>query len=108
PLGDIVEARDGAAFTSATLDECAAVAAAAGYRLDAKAIEGMRAWLTEKGSTFSSSMHRDIERKGAIEADHIIGDTLAPAEADNIPSPMLRMIFASLQTYQARRKREGW
>jgi 2-dehydropantoate 2-reductase len=107
-IGDIVEARDGAAFVSATLEECAAVAAAAGYGQDAKSLAGLRAWLTEKGSTFSSSMLRDIERKGAIEADHIVGDMLGRAEAAKIPAPMLRVIYAALQAYQARRKREGW
>ena len=107
-IGDVVEARDGAALIGATLQECAAVAAAEGYGQDTQALAGLRAWLTEKGSTFSSSMLRDIERKGAIEADHIAGDMLARAEAAKIPAPMLRTIYAALQTYQARRKREGW
>jgi 2-dehydropantoate 2-reductase len=107
-IGDIVEARDGAQFVSATLEECAAVAATAGHRQDPKSLAGLKAWLTEKGSTFSSSMLRDIERKGAIEADHIVGDMLGRAEAAKIPAPMLRVIFAALQAYQARRKREGW
>ncbi len=106
-IGDIVEARDGTALIGATLQECAAVAAA-GHGQDTQALAGLRAWLTEKGSTFSSSMLRDIERKGAIEADHIVGDMLARAEAAKHPAPMLRTINAALQTYQARRKREGW
>lgn len=107
-IGDIVAARDGASLIGTTLEECAAVTAAAGYRLEAKTVSGLRSWLTEKGSTFSSSMLRDIERKGAIEADHIVGDMLARAEAANIPAPMLRVIYAGLQAYQARRKRETW
>lgn len=107
-IGDIVEAGDGAGLIMVALHECAQVAAAAGYGQDARAIDGLRAWLTEKGSTFSSSMLRDIEKKGAIEADHIVGDMLARAEAAKHPAPMLRTIYAALQTYQARRKREGW
>jgi len=107
-IGDIVEARDGASLIGDALQECAAVAASAGYGQDAKGLAGLRGWLTEKGSTFSSSMLRDIEKKGAIEADHIFGDMLARAEAAKIPAPMLRTIYAALQAYQARRKREGW
>lgn len=107
-IGDIVAARDGAALIGAALRESAAVAAAAGYGQDAQALAGLEAWLTEKGSTFSSSMLRDIEKKGAIEADHIVGDMLARAEAAKHPAPMLRTIYAALQTYQARRQREGW
>jgi len=107
-LGDVVEARDGAGLIVATLEECAAVAAAAGHRPDAKTLAGLRGWLTERGSTFSSSMLRDIERRGAIEADHIVGDMLARARAAKVPAPMLTVINAHLQAYQARRKREGW
>ena len=107
-LGDVVEARDGEALIAAALEECAAVAAAAGYRPDAKTLAGLRGWLTEKGSTFSSSMLRDVERRGAIEADHIVGDMLARARAAKVPAPMLAVIYAHLQTYQGRRKREGW
>ncbi len=107
-LGDIVAARDGAQLVTATLEECAAVAQAAGHRPSAKMLAGLQSWLTEKGSTFSSSMLRDTERRGAIEADHIIGDMLARAQAAKLNSPMLRVIYAALQTYQARRKREGW
>jgi 2-dehydropantoate 2-reductase len=107
-IGDIVEARDGAGLIVATLEECAAVAEAAGHRPDAKTLAGLKAWLTEKGSTFSSSMLRDTERRGAIEADHIVGDMLARAQAAKLHAPMLRVIHAALQTYQARRKREGW
>jgi len=107
-VGDIAESRDGAGFVRATVDECAAVAAGAGHPPSSETVSGLKAWFTEKGSTFSSSMLRDIERKGAIEADHIVGDMLARAEAAKIPAPMLRVIYAALQTYQARRKREGW
>jgi 2-dehydropantoate 2-reductase len=107
-IGDIVEARDGAQLVAATLEECAAVAAAAGHRPEPRTLAGLKSWLTEKGSTFSSSMLRDTERRSAIEADHIVGDMLARAQAAKINAPMLRVIYASLQTYQARRKREGW
>ncbi len=107
-IGDIAEARDGPPLMAAAIDECAAVAAAAGHRPDAAKLDAWKSWFTEKGSTFSSSMLRDAEKRGAIEAEHIVGDMLARAEAARISAPMLRVIYASLQTYQARRKREGW
>lgn len=107
PVGDIARSRDGAGFMIATLDECAAVAAAAGFGPEAGTLAGLRDWLTSKESTFSSSMFRDTERKNAIEADHIVGDMLARAEAAHIAAPMLRLIYAHLQTYEIRRQREG-
>jgi 2-dehydropantoate 2-reductase len=39
-------------------------------------------------------MLRDIERGGPIEADHIVGD-------------LLRIAYAHLKAYEARRKREN-
>jgi 2-dehydropantoate 2-reductase len=107
-LGDIVAARHGPELVTATLAECAKVAEASGHRLDQRTLAGLAAWLTEKGSTFSSSMLRDTERRGPIEADHIVGDMLARAEGARIPAPMLRVIYAHLQTYEARRRREAW
>ena len=107
-IGDIVESRHGGQLIVATLEECAGVAAAGGHPPAAKTLAGLKAWLTERGSTFSSSMLRDTERRGPIEAEHIVGDMLARADAATIPAPMLRVIYAHLQTYQARRKREGW
>src|SRR5262249_19953710 len=89
-MGDIMESRDAAAFVMATVDECVQVAAAAGHRPASDTVGGLKAWLAEKNSTFSSSMLRDIERKGAIEADHIVGDMLVRAEAAKLPAPMLR------------------
>lgn len=107
-IGDIAGTRYGPKLMTATLAECAAVAEAAGHGLDPRMLAGLRGWLTEKGSTFSSSMLRDTERRGKIEADHIVGDMLARAEAARVDASMLRIIYAHLEAYQARRAREGW
>jgi len=107
PVGDIARSRDGASFMVAALDECADVAAAAGFGPDSGTLAGLRDWLTSKDSAFSSSMFRDTERKNAIEADHIVGDMLARAESARIAAPMLRLIYAHLQTYEIRRAREA-
>jgi 2-dehydropantoate 2-reductase len=107
-FGDILAARDGRAIMLETLEECAAVAGACGQRPSAAYMAGVRDWVATPGSTFSSSMFRDIERRGPIEADHIVGDMLARAEAARLPAPWLRAAYAHLQAYMARRQREGW
>ncbi|MCW5772100.1 MAG: 2-dehydropantoate 2-reductase [Rhodospirillaceae bacterium] len=107
-IGDIAGTRHGPKMMTAVLAECAAVAEAAGYGLDPRMLAGLRGWLTEKGSTFSSSMLRDTERRGPIEADHIVGDMIARAESARIDAPMLRIIYTHLQAYEARGLREGW
>lgn len=102
-VGAIVEAQDGEALTLELLDECAAVAAASGYAPRPDALERTRATLTERGSAFTASMLRDIERGGPIEADHIVGDMYARARALSVPSPLLRVAYCHLQAYEARR-----
>jgi 2-dehydropantoate 2-reductase len=106
-VGDIMAADEGEAITLETLDECARVATAAGYAPRDKVLAQTRGLQTERGSTFSASMLRDIEKGGAIEGDHIVGDMLSRARALGVPTPNLRLAYCHLQAYQARRVREG-
>jgi 2-dehydropantoate 2-reductase len=104
-VGDIVAA--GAAdFSSALLDECAAIAAGEGFAPREKSIEGGRKMLTAPGSLFAASMFRDIERGAPIEADHLVGDLLRRGAEKGIASPVLRVAHSHLKSYEARRARE--
>ena len=65
--------------------------------------------LTAAGSTFTASMLRDIENGNPIEADHIIGDLIQRGErAGSRPeqASLLRLAYAHLKAYEARRRRE--
>ena len=66
-----------------------------------------RTMLTTPGSTFAASMLRDIERGAPTEADHIVGDLLRRGGAQPADYPLLRIAYAHLRAYQARRKREN-
>jgi 2-dehydropantoate 2-reductase len=104
-VGDIIAAEAG----QLPLDlfaECCAIAAANGFAPGEPARKRTIGMLTTPGSTFAASMLRDIERGAAIEADHIIGDLLARAGARPDDYPLLRLAYAHLRTYQARRQRE--
>jgi 2-dehydropantoate 2-reductase len=61
------------------------------------------------GSTFAASMLRDIERGAPTEADHILGDLIRRGGVGGRPSdfPLLRIAYAHLRAYEARRKREN-
>ena len=63
--------------------------------------------ITTPGSTFSASMLRDIERGAPIEADHIIGDLLHRGAGGSHDYPLLRIAYAHLKAYEARRTREN-
>jgi 2-dehydropantoate 2-reductase len=104
-VGDANQAAEGAAIALELLDECSAIAAAYDALPSEKAIATMRGRMTDKNSTLSASMLRDIERGGPIEADHIIGDLVRRARAKGIGTPMLRIVLCHLQAYEARRKR---
>ena len=105
-VGDILAA--GAGQLSITLlEECAAIAAAQGFAPGEPAMARNRTMLTTPGSAFAASMLRDIERGAPIEADHIVGDLVRRAEAQQRECPLLRISYAHLKAYEARRAREN-
>jgi 2-dehydropantoate 2-reductase len=104
-VGDIVAA--GAAdLTQALLDECAAIATAQNFAPSAAAMSRSRAMLTAPGSALAASMLRDVERGAPTEADHILGDLIRRG-AGARDYPLLRIAYAHLRAYEARRKREN-
>jgi 2-dehydropantoate 2-reductase len=105
-IGDIVAA-GGAALSSSLLDECASVASRNGYQPRAAALDRSRAMLTAAGSPITASMLRDIERGARIEADHIVGELLKRSGDALGPQALLRIAYAHLKAYEARRQREG-
>ena len=105
-IGDIV-ATGAAVLPAALLDECAAVAARQGFPPRPGFLDRTRAIVTTPGSPLMASMLRDIERGAPIEADHILGDLLRRAGAEGSgPPSLLRIAFAHVAAYEARRARE--
>jgi 2-dehydropantoate 2-reductase len=102
-VGDIVGAPGGRDFILGVRDECAAVATANGFAPRPAFLERTEAMLTAEGSKLTASMYRDILNRSAIEADQIIGDLIARADAAKSPAPRLRMIFTHLKAYEAQR-----
>jgi 2-dehydropantoate 2-reductase len=104
--GDILEADEGQAIVLETVDEGRKVAAAAGHEPGEKGITTIRSFLTVKGSKFAASMLHDLEKGAMVEADHIVGDMIARAKKAGIATPNLRLAYAHLQVYLARRARK--
>jgi len=105
-VGDIVAA--GATdLTTALLSECAAIAAQQGFAPRADALRSSEAILTARGSAMTASMFRDIERGAPIEAEQILGDLLRRSGQHAGGFAVLRIAFAHLQAYEARRSREA-
>lgn len=102
PLGVINASPGGRDFVIALLDEVAAVASAQGHVPREPFLSDTRAFLTSDLPQ-TSSMLRDIEAGGRIEADHIIGDLLTRADAAGLKASHLGVVYSHLKAYEARR-----
>lgn len=103
PIGTILSSDEGEAIMCEMLEECMAIAAARGYAPAPAAMKHMESSLTERGSSGTSSMFRDMNRNGRTEHEHILGDMLARAHASGVAAPLLRVSLANLQTYETAR-----
>ena len=84
------------------LERNAEIARREGFGPSDKFMTEYRQLFSDKKSTYTASMLRDIERKGPIEADHIIGFMLEKARLHNIESMLHRIVYVSLQAYEQR------
>ena len=105
-VGDVVAA-GGADLAAALLEECRAIAAAAGYPPRPESLQAALGRLTDAGSAVTASMLGDVERRGRTEADHILGDLLrrrgGVADGDR---SLLRVAYTAVKAAEARAARE--
>ncbi|MGI4855714.1 MAG: ketopantoate reductase family protein [Janthinobacterium lividum] len=114
-IGEIISA-GGTRFAQALLNEAAAIAAANRHPLSDAAMQRIRRAISDPGSAVTASMLKDLERGGAIEADHLIGDLLArrPAAGDAgdagdadadaaAPPSLLDLVYLHLRVYTGHR-----
>ena len=107
PVGDIVATGSGEKLTLALLAECASVAAAERNPTPEPVMTNYRGMLTQKGSSFTASMLRDIESGGPTEGDHILGALLATARKHALATPVLEVAATHVEAYGVRRAREA-
>ena len=103
PVGVIVSSPGGRDFLLGILDECSAVAKAAGHEPGGPFFQRIKGLLTAEGSPMTASMFRDIKVGAKVEADHVVGDMIARAEAAKIPVPKLRVAYTHLKAYEKQR-----
>jgi 2-dehydropantoate 2-reductase len=103
-VGTIMEAPGGPGFMVGLFEESARVAQAYGFAPRGEAFERMRGVLTERGSTFTASMLRDIENGGRIEGEHVLGDLLERARAKGIETPLLGIAYCHVKAYELRQR----
>jgi len=101
-VGDILAADDGEDFMLGLVAECEAVATTSGFSPRPEHREQCRAMLTERGSSFSASMRRDLEAGLRTEGEQILGDMLRRARANGIVTPLLQAAVCHLQVHELR------
>jgi 2-dehydropantoate 2-reductase len=102
-VGNILAATGGKDFLLGMLDECSAVATAEGFAPGGPFFQRTRGMLTTEGSPLTASMFRDVKAGLPVEADHVIGDLVARADAAKIPVPKLRTAYTHLKAYEKQR-----
>lgn len=105
-VGDVVAA-GGADLAAALLDECRAIAAAAGHPPRPDSLAASLARLTDPKSVVTASMLGDIERQGRTEADHVLGDLLRRGGASVRDRSLLRMAYVAVKAAEARVARQS-
>jgi 2-dehydropantoate 2-reductase len=102
-VGEIAAAPGGGEFVLRLMDEIVSVVNTVGHPPSQAFLADARTMLTAQGSSLTSSMYRDLQNGGPIEADQIIGDLLARGRGAGVPAPLLAAVYTQLAAYQNRR-----
>ncbi len=102
-VGNILAVPGGRDFLLGMLDETSAIATASGYPPGGPFFERVKGMITTEGSPMTASMFRDVKAGLPVEADHVIGDLIARADAAKVPVPKLRIAYTHLKAYEKQR-----
>ncbi|WP_051441736.1 ketopantoate reductase family protein [Arthrobacter sp. H14] len=97
-VGAILEAGGGPQILQA-IAETENVAAAAGYPVSEPGHQQSLNMLTAPGSTFTSSLYRDLQSGQAVEAEHLLGSLAARARTLNVDTPFLDLAVAQVRAH---------
>jgi 2-dehydropantoate 2-reductase len=106
-IGQVARAPGGAELARALLGEVVASVGAAWRPLSDRFQAQVLSLLTDRGSTLTSSMYRDMKGGYHVEADQIIGDLVGRASEKGIATPLLSAVLARLKVYEEIRDGTG-
>jgi 2-dehydropantoate 2-reductase len=102
-VGEIARAEGGSDLLVRFLETNAEVAAREGYAPSEAFLAEYRALFSDRTSTYTASMLRDLEHGGRIEADHIVGFMLDKVRRHGLDDTMHRIAYVHLKSYGERR-----
>jgi 2-dehydropantoate 2-reductase len=106
-VGEIVAAPGGDETVRSIIAETTTIATAAGFPPREAARARTESLLTAQGSSFTTSMYRDMMQGFSVEADHILGDLIARAQKLGVAVPMLTAAYTTLAIYAAQRDKSA-
>lgn len=109
-VGQVARVPGGHEFAQALFAEVLAAIAAAWRPLSDKCRAAVLKLLTDRTSSLTSSMYRDMKAGQPVEADQIVGDLLMRGNTRGVPLPLLSAVMVRLQVYEQARspaRREG-
>ena len=102
-IGEIAATPDGAALAQRYYNACIEIASKCGHTPRPHVVQRMSEVLTERGSTLTASMLRDLESGSQVEADHIVGFMLRKARQMQVDDSLLTVAYTHLKAYENRR-----
>ncbi len=105
PIRDILAAPGGEDVLRWLFTECQSVVADNDHPPGEATLERARAFFSDRESSMTASMLRDLENGAVIEADHIVGDLIARWCSKVEGASMLEIAYANLKAYESRRAR---
>jgi 2-dehydropantoate 2-reductase len=102
-VGEIVRTPDGRDIFLEQLRTSAAIAAANGHTPSDAFMQGWEHTFSQRDSTYSTSMLRDIERGGRTEVEHILGFMLKKARESDIACHTLLLAYTHIKACEERR-----
>ena len=101
--GEIARSPGGVAFMHRILERNAAIAAHHGHPMRPAYIEEFRQVFADMAGMYSTSMLRDLEAGGRIEADHILGFLLEAARRAGVPAEVHEAAHIHAKAFEQRR-----
>lgn len=101
--GEIARAPGGIAFMHRVLARNAAIAAAHGHPMRPAYIADFEALFADPKGAYATSMLRDLEAGGRIEADHILGFLLEAAKTAGVPHELHEAAYIHAKAFEQRR-----
>lgn len=101
--GEIARSPGGIAFMHRILERNAAIAAHHGHPMRTAYIEEFRQVFADTAGLYSTSMLRDLEAGGRIEADHILGFLLEVAHRAGVPAEAHEAAYIHAKAFEQRR-----